>query len=429
MSYKSLAGKSALAARRAQASFNIWEGAVRSSKTVSSIYAWMKYVRKAPPGELAMIGKTERTLKRNVIQPIIAEVGSKYCRYIAGSGEFWLFGRLIYVVGANNVLAVEKIQGATLAGAYGDEVATWPQEFFEMLGTRLSVPGARFFGTCNPAGPVHWLKRDWLDRAAMWIHHDGTTSYGQKDPLDLHRFSFTLDDNPHLSRSYVRRLKQQYKGLFYKRYIQGLWVPAEGAIFDMFDEDKHVVAELPRIERWISVGIDHGTRNPFHAVSVGLGSDRRLHITREYRYDSALHRRQLSNVDYSRELRQWLSAIPVPTTDLLGINPERVIVDPSALEFRVQLHNDGLPSVAAANTVVPGINTLSSLFSLDLIDIHESCEALLLELPGYSWDDKAAEKGLDEPLKVADHGPDALRYGVHSTRNTWRPELRHLLHA
>ncbi|AYF30617.1 PBSX family phage terminase large subunit [Micromonospora tulbaghiae] len=425
MTYKPLSGKAKRSVQLATARFNIWEGAVRSSKTVASIVRWMKYVRTGPGGNLVMIGKTERTLKRNVIDPIIEMVGTRRCRYLAGAGEVYLFGRRIYTAGANDIKAVEKIQGLTLAGAYGDEIANWPEALWDMLGTRLSVPGAQVFATCNPAGPVHWLKRNWLDRSALWIGHDGTTSTGHaSDPVDLHRFSFTLDDNPHLSPDFVESLKLQYVGLFFKRYIQGLWVPAEGAIFDMFDEKRHVTDDLPAISRWISLGVDHGTRNPFHAVILGLGADRKLHLTREWRWDSAQKRRQLSDAEYSRELRQWLTSVPVPRSDLTGVAPEYTIVDPSAANFRVQLHNDGVSARLADNNVLPGISTLSTLFALGLLDVHESCRHLLLELPGYCWDDKAAEKGEDKPIKVADHGIDAARYAAHTTRAVWRPIVR-----
>lgn len=424
-----LTGKAAESVARATARTNIWEGAVRSSKTVASIIRWMTYVRKGPAGNLAMIGKTERTLKRNVIDPIVEMVGPARCRYLAGAGELYLFGRRIYTAGAADIKAVSKIQGLTLAGAYGDEIATWPEELWDMLGTRLSVPGAQFFGTCNPASPVHWLKRNWLDRAAFTIHRDGSTSDRPEadEPVDLHRFSFVLDDNPHLSPEFVASLKRQYVGLFYRRYILGDWVPAEGAIYDMFDEARHV-KPAPIITRWIGLGIDHGTRNPFHAGVLGLGVDRRLHLTREWRWDSAKKRRQLSDVEYSRELRQWLTTVPIPETTLTGVMPERIVVDPSATGFRVQLHNDGMTTALADNAVLPGIRTIQSLLALDLLDIDPSCAELLLELPGYSWDDKAAEKGEDVPLKVADHGCDMLRYAAHSTRSMWRPDLRHQLH-
>lgn len=424
-----LTGKAAESVARATARFNIWEGAVRSSKTIASIIRWMTYARKGPAGNLVMVGKTERTLKRNVIDPIVEMVGPSRCRYLVGAGEVWLFGRRVYTAGAADAKAVSKIQGLTLAGAYGDEIATWPEDLWDMLGTRLSTPGAQFFGTCNPASPVHWLKRNWLDRAAYTIHRDGSTSQRPEssEPVDLHRFSFILDDNPHLSPEFVASLKRQYVGLFYRRYILGDWVPAEGAIFDMFDETRHVKTP-PLITRWLSLGIDHGTRNPFHAGVLGLGVDKRLHLTREWRWDSAQKRHQLSDVEYSRHLREWLPTVPIPGTALTGVMPERIVVDPSATGFRVQLHNDGMPTVLADNSVLPGIRTLQSLLALDLLDIDPSCAELLLELPGYSWDDKAAEKGEDVPLKVADHGPDMLRYAAHSTRSMWRSDLRHVLH-
>lgn len=422
-----LTGKARRSVELATARYNIWEGAVRSGKTVGSILRWLRYVREGPAGNLAMIGKTERTLKRNVIDPIIEMVGAKRCRLVAGAGEVHLFGRRVYLAGANDARAVEKIQGLTLAGAYGDEVTTWPEDLWNMLGTRLSIPGAQFFGTCNPAGPVHWLKTQ-LDQAALWLDHDGAVTTSQDgDPLDLHRFSFTLDDNPHLSEDFVANLRRQYVGLFYRRYILGHWVPAEGAVYDMFDPDRHVVSELPVITRWISMGVDHGTRNPFHAGVLGLGVDRRLHLVRDWRWDSARQRRQLSDAEYSRELRAWLATVPVPGTTLRGVTPERVVVDPSATGFRVQLHQDGLPSMLADNTVLPGIRTLSTLFALDLLDVHESCVDLVREILGYSWDDKAAQRGEDAPLKVADHGPDMLRYAAHTTRGLWRSELRERL--
>lgn len=424
-----LTGKARRSVELADARFNIWEGAVRSSKTVASTLAWLRYVRTGPAGNLAMIGKTERSLKRNVIDPMVDMLGSRRCRYLAGAGELWLCGRRVYTAGANDARAVEKIQGLTLAGAYGDEIATWPQTLWDMLGTRLSIPGARFYGTCNPAGPVHWLKRHWLDRAARWLTRDGDLVDGHTDdPVDLHRFSFVLDDNPHLPPEFVASLKAQYVGLFYRRYILGEWVPAEGAIFDMFDAKRHVVTDLPAITRWLALGVDHGTRNPLHAVLLGVGTDHRLHLTREWRWDSAQKRRQLADAEYSRRLREWLATVPIPSSGIVGVTPERWIIDPSAASFRVQLHQDGVRSIPGDNAVVDGIRTLSTLFALDLLGVHESCVELLTELPGYCWDDKAAERdGTDQPIKLADHGIDAARYAAHTTRGLWRPMLRQQL--
>src|SRR5690606_17299071 len=139
--------------------------------------------------------------------------------------------------------AVTKIQGLTLVGAMGDELSLTPESFFTMILSRLSVRGAKLFGTTNPDAPAHWLKRKFLARAGE---------------LDLATWHFTLEDNPALDPAYVAALKREYTGLWYKRYIQGLWVQAEGAIYDMFDPDRHVVSTLPTlVQHW--VGVDYGT--------------------------------------------------------------------------------------------------------------------------------------------------------------------------
>lgn len=416
-----LVGKQRESIRLSTARGSLWEGAVRSSKTVCSILRWLKYVREGPPGPLLMSGKTERTLKRNIIDPIIEMVGTRRCNYKAGVGEVELFGRKIYVAGANDERAAEKIKGLTLAGAYCDELTTFPRSFFAMLMTRLSVEGAQWFGTTNPEAKTHWLMKDYLTRARLHLTRDGRTLISE-DPeaLDIHRFSFQLADNPNLPAEYVEQLKRENVGLFYRRYILGEWVLAEGAVFDMWDDDVHVVDLVPVINRWISLGVDHGTVNPFAATLIGLGIDRNLYAVAEYRYDSRRARKQLSNLEYSARLRSWLGEVPVPGTQVRGVRPEYVVVDPSAADFRAQLHYDGLTTHPGKNEVLPGIRTVTNLLASRRLYVHRSCEALIEEFPSYSWDDAAAEKGLDEPLKIDDHSLDSLRYGVHTTRAQWR---------
>jgi PBSX family phage terminase large subunit len=422
-----LVGKQRESVRLSTARGNIWEGAVRSSKTVCSTLKWLRFVREAPDGPLAMVGKTERTLKRNIIDPIQAMVGKKRCVYRAGAGEVDLFGRLIYTAGANNELAVDKIKGLTLAGAYADEITTWPESMFSMLMTRLSVDRAQWFGTTNPDSKNHWFKKNYLDRAKLHLTRDGKiVERHDADTLDLHRFSFQLTDNPNLSPAYVENVKRENAGLFYRRNILGEWCLAEGAIFDMFDPEpgRHVVDIVPQIVRWIALGVDYGTVNPFHAGLLGLGVDNRLYVPGDWRYDSRKQRRQLTDAEYSARLRGWLGDFPAPHTPLRGVRPEWVAVDPSAASFRVQLYRDGLPSTAADNSVIDGIRLVSSLFAADQLAIHSSCTDLIDELSGYAWDSDAADKGLDEPLKVDDHGPDQLRYAVKTTEAIWRPHVR-----
>jgi PBSX family phage terminase large subunit len=420
---KPLTGKALLAVRNSDASVIAYEGSVRSSKTHTSILQWIGYARTGPPGTLLMVGRTERTIRQNVIDPMTELLGRARCRYVAGQGVLHLMGRRILVVGANDEAAVTKIQGLTLSGAYVDEAATIPESFFEMLHTRLSVDGAKLFLTSNPASPAHWLKKKWLDRARLWIDRDGKFHHNS-DGLDLHRVTFVLDDNPHLPAGYIQRVKNSYTGLFYRRYILAEWVAAEGSCYDMFDPEKHV-APSPLILHWPAVGVDHGTKNPFSAVLLGIGVDGRLHITSEYRWDSSVQRRQKTDVEYSADVAQWLDNYIAPggTEATKGVSPEKIVVDPSASNFIAQLWNDGWSPVKADNAVLDGIRLVSSLLHRDLLRIDPSCTGLIEEFPSYCWDDKAALKGVDKPLKIADHGLDAARYALKTTEWTWRDEI------
>lgn len=423
MQVSPLAGKQKQSAALATARQNVWEGSVRSSKTVSSLMAWLRFVRRGPGGNLLMSGKTERTLKRNIIDPLTGMLGESRCSYAQGAGELRLLGRLVYTAGMNDERAQEKIKGLTLAGAYVDEISTAPQSYYQMLLSRLSLEGARLFGTTNPEGPAHWLKKDYLDKAAVWLDHDGTV---KRDPdgLDLARLSFRLADNPHLPPAYVESLKREFVGLWRKRLIDGLWVVAEGAVYDMFDEDAHVVDVCPVIKRFVCASVDYGTTNPFHALLIGVGIDRRIYVVSEWRWDSRARRRQLSDAEYSAKLREWLASVQFPGSQLHGVTPEMIVVDPSAASFRVQVFQDRMRPVLGDNEVLDGIRLTSSLFSGGLLRIHRSCKFLIEELQGYSWDEKAAARGEDAPVKVNDHGCDSLRYGLATTRSLWRNMLR-----
>lgn len=400
---------------------NFWEGAVRSSKTVVSILKWAEFIKNAPPGGLAMIGRTERTLKRNVLDIMVQIYGPGNMKIIQGSGEARFFGRVIHLIGANDETAVAKIQGMTLIGWYGDEMPTWPEAVYNIARTRLSLSGAKWFATGNPASQYHHLKTNLIDKAAYHLQRDGTVIERKGDEaFDAAIFSFTVDDNPFLDAEFRRTLEQEYSGVFRRRFILGEWCMAEGAIYDSWDETQHVVlddAKWPRIEEWVSIGVDYGTSNPFHALSLGIAKDPvdgkpKLWVPGEYRYDSRkFDGRQKTDKQYADEMLGWKAVNNYDTPYL--------VVDPSAASFRVELNSRGVASVAASNTVTDGIRTVSSLVAAGLIRVHYSCKGLIREFPGYAWDDKAAKIGEDAPIKVDDHGLDALRYAIKTTQKLW----------
>ena len=416
---KALTPKQTASIKLANARLNIWEGSVRSSKTVCSILRWVQFVQHGPAGNLLMVGKTERTLKRNIIDPLIDMLGKQRVRYIAGAGEVILLGRRIYVVGANDESAQEKIRGLTLAGAYVDEVSLVPESFWSMLLSRLSVEGAKLFGTTNPDNPAHWLKKE-LDRPAVWLDRNnkihrqkiGTQTHKGK-ALNLSRFSFKLRDNIHLPKEYIEALEQEYTGLWYRRFILGEWVAAEGAVYPDFDPTSMVYKgeRMPVSSVGFNVvGLDYGTTNPTAGVFVQLGIDRRFYVTHEFAPPTA------TDATQSRRFLEWVQ-------DDLEQEPQYVFLDPAAASLRRQMKEDDVRHLGRANNaVLTGIKLIASLIAQDRIRIHESCKNLLDELPGYSWDDKASKKGEDKPLKENDHWCDALRYAIHTTRPVWARE-------
>ena len=299
-----------------------------------------------------------------------------------GSRELRIHGRRVYVVGANDERAQEKIRGLTLAGAYVDEASTIPESFWMMLRTRLSAEGSRMIATTNPDAPLHWLKRDWLDRA---------------DELGVGRFSFRLEDNPHLPDAYVEAVKREFTGLWYRRFILGEWVAAEGAVFDMFDPVLHVSDELPAMQTWW-LFVDYGTATVTHALLAGLGTDERLYVAREWRWDAKERRRQLTDAEYSVRLRDWLASGADGAYRVNGkpapVQLKRAYVDPSAVSFSAQLRRDRwVKPREAENDVLDGIRYTATLLTSGRLCIHRSCAHLIRELTGYRWDEGAGTRG------------------------------------
>jgi PBSX family phage terminase large subunit len=387
-----LSYKQAKVIHNAHALWNILSGAVRSGKTYGSFFLLPSRTIEQGEGNFLLVGKTERTLKRNVIDPLRELYGPDCVSQVYGDGLVDIFGRKCYVVGANDERAVTKIQGIGLVYAYGDEVTTWPESFFEMLKSRLDKPGAKFDGTCNPGSPHHWLKQFIDTTDGRWLKH----------------FHFQLDDNPFLDQDFVEALKTEYTGVWFQRYVLGQWVIAEGVVYDMFDAARHVTADIPSIKKYW-VGVDYGTSNATAFVLLGVGSDNRLYALREYRHEAGSDlARSKTDAQYAEDFVNWLG----------DIKPEWIFIDPSAKSFRLTLWNlrgkyPALFKVAAANNeVLDGIRKISSLLSAEKLFIHKSCKGLQEEFASYAWDPKAQERGEDKPIKEHDHSLDALRYAI-----------------
>jgi PBSX family phage terminase large subunit len=391
--------------REAYSRWNILSGAVRSGKTFGSFFMLPIRVLEQGPGNFLLVGKTERTLKRNVIDPLRGLYGPQAVSQIYGDGLCDLFGRRCYVVGANDERAVTKIQGIGLVYAYGDEVTTWPESFFEMLKSRLDRPGAKFDGTCNPGSPYHWLKQFIDTTEDKWLKH----------------FHFQLDDNPFLDSDFVEALKAEYSGVWYQRYILGMWVQAEGAVFDIFDEAKHVIkpSDIPVCDEYIVAG-DYGTHNPTAFMWIGKKGDK-VYVIDEYYWDSVKHGRQKTDSEQADDLMMFV----LQASEAEGSRPSAIVLDPSAASFITECRKRNIHIVEANNAVLDGIRLMASLMGSDRFYVSSKCENLRKELASYVWDEKAQQRGEDKPKKEFDHAVDACRYGVmHMMKNG--PRVRRL---
>ncbi len=335
-----------------------------------------------------IIGVNRDTIQRNVLVELYKFLG--FSPPSSKTSETKLYGRNIYFVGAHDEGAVRRIQGATLAIAYVDEATCIPQPFWKMLLSRLSIPGAQLLATCNPEGPAHWLKKDFLDRS---------------DDLSIAYWNFTLDDNPSLDESFKENLKKEYTGMWYKRYILGEWSVAHGLIYDSFDHDNIYTDPYPSANYYI-LGIDYGTSNATAAVLCAVSPTKwpQIRIEEEYYYDSVKKGKSKTDAELADDIYEFVK----------HRNVSAVYVDPSAASFKIELRNRNLPVLDANNDVLNGIKITSKFVSNKNLVIHKSCKTLTECIQTYSWCPKAADRGEDRPLKEKEHILDALRYACYS---------------
>lgn len=383
---------------KSNARLNILHGSVRSSKTINCTVRWISYLLDGPEGDLAMLGKTTATLQRNVLNDLFDIVGDSNYKWVnRQQGELRMLGRRIYCFGANNEDAESKIRGATFAGAYCDEVSLYPQSVFNQLMARMSVKGACCFCNTNPDSPFHWFNTD-------YIENDEIT--------DKKIWHFTMDDNLSLDPDYVRSLKQMYRGVWYDRMILGLWVAAEGRIYDMFDPKIHMVdtqAVLrnttvhPNAIKWL-VGCDYGTATVMTWGLYAKFPNGQYYKVREYYYDAMKANEQKTDSEFADIFTSWLG----------DIRPWAVYVDPSAASWKTELMRRGYKILNADNDVISGIRYVSSLISTGNYLMDKSCVNTQKEYQSYVWDQKAQLIGKDKPLKTHDHTCDCDRYVIYT---------------
>ncbi len=367
----------------------IADGAIRSGKTIAMIASFMQWSQSTFSNEDFIIaGKSIGALKRNVVKPLKQIItawgwGFDHNRsenyIIIGSNTYYLFG-------ANNEASQDVLQGLTAAGALGDEAALFPKSFLEQMIGRCSVEGAKIFLNCNPKSPYHYLKTEYIDLA------------GDKN---IYRLHFTMNDNLTLSRSVREMYERMFTGVFYQRFILGLWVMAEGIIYDLFDRSLHVTESTERAYSRYYVSIDYGTNNPFAMGLWGLFEGTWYKI-KEYHYSGREKQRQKTDSEYADDFESFIE----------GINLKAVIVDPSASSLIAELDKRGYEVMKANNEVEDGIRNVQSALKTGKVKYNDCCTETFREFNSYVWDEKAQERGEDKPVKQNDHHMDSDRYFI-----------------
>lgn len=376
----------------------ICDGSVRSGKTVSMILGFVHWAMRFFDGKnFGICGKTISSTERNIILPLLnmPDITDYYSlQYIRGENKRIIIQsgshtNTFFIFGGKDESSYTLVQGITLSGVLFDEVALMPKSFVDQAVARtLSEPEARYWFNCNPESAEHWFYKEWICNTR------------QKKALHLH---FTMQDNPILSPEQIADAERLYTGVFYNRYIKGLWCVAEGLIYPMFDKAVHVTHH-PKLQPGgdYYISCDYGTLNPTSAGLWYLQPDGHAIRLREYYYDGRKTKTPRTDEEHYTALEQLAGEVAGKVRS--------VIVDPSAASFIECIRRHGLFRVwQADNSVLNGIRDTSSLLQMQYLHICDNCTDIIREFSLYRWDESATE---DRPIKENDHAMDDMRYFV-----------------
>lgn len=374
----------------------ICDGAVRSGKTSIMIVAFIDWaMREFSNQRFGICGKTVDSATKNIITPYISMTYAKerYTLRWRRSDKILEVSRgpvrnYFEIFGGKDESSFMLIQGRTLAGVLMDEVALMPQSFVQQAMARCSVDGARLWFSCNPDNPNHWFYLNWIQK-----HKERNALY----------LRFSMDDNPSLSQKILEQYKNRYTGVFYDRYIRGLWVAAEGLIYPMYD---NTVPTEPRPYEKYVISMDYGIQNPTAMGLWGL-CEGVWYVVKEYYHSGRETNQQKTDQQYYDQLVKLAGDLPI----------WRVIIDPSAASFITLVNQKRKFTVLKAkNDVLEGIQHTAQCLSDGKIMVNDCCKRMIQEFGLYRWDEKSNE---DKPIKENDHAMDMTRYFV-ETMGIWR---------
>lgn len=374
------------------------DGAIRSGKTLCMSLSFVLWAMSTfNQQNLGMAGKTIGSFRRNVLFWLKLMLKSRKYHVIDHRTDNMIevskngVTNYFYIFGGKDERSQDLIQGITLAGMFFDEVALMPESFVNQATGRCSVDGSKYWFNCNPDNPRHWFKLNWIDKSM------------EKNLVYLH---FTMDDNLSLSPKIKQRYRSMYVGVFFKRFIEGIWCVADGLVYSMFDEDKHVIHGECPYSPMHHVSIDYGTVNPFSAGMWGFDGKRAIR-ERELYYNGREKGVRLDDETYYQKVKELIGDTPI----------EYIIIDPSAASFIEVIKKHGEYMVKGAkNDVLDGIRVTTTFLNTGRLFVHESCTNTIEEFGLYSWDE---ESGDDKVIKENDHAMDDTRYYCNTFMRKW----------
>ena len=372
----------------------IADGSIRSGKTLSMSLSFVLWAMTSFNGQnFGMAGKTIGSFRRNVLTPLKVMIKSRgYTVTDKRADNLVIISKgdtenSFYIFGGKDERSQDLVQGITLAGMLFDEVALMPQSFVNQATGRCSVEGSKFWFNCNPENPQHFFYTDWVKQ------------YKEKNLLYLH---FTMDDNLSLSERVKQRYKSMYTGVFFKRFILGHWVVADGLCFEQFanQPEKWIKDEADKDINFISVGVDFGGTNSkttFVATAIH-GNFARIGVVKNYKLDGAKgtidgNRLNTEFVRFIKELQAEYKNAPIryafcdcaETYLIAGI---KNAVKSAGLGLAVGDSEKG--------TIIDRIVCVNTLLNTNRVYFLRSCTQTTNALRSAMWDSKAAEKGIDK---------------------------------
>ena len=422
---------------------NIFEGAVRSSKTVSANIRWYLHLCQSTSMEFLITGKTEATVYRNIVAGDYGLMG-----LFGPSNVVWkqsdkggtrlmvrvqelasrrLVWKTCYVVGANDNSSETKIRGMTVGGWYGDEITIHPDSMVKQGILRCSLPGAKIFWTTNPDSPYCPIYTDYIVPAK------------QKGYAVFH---FTLRDNLALTEDYIKTIENAYQGVWRERMVEGKWVLADGLVYPNFsdmpiNEGGNIITDRSQLPKFLyhGIGVDYGQANATGFLLFGYGVDGNYYLLREYYHSGrdaeANKEDQKAPSDYARDFLEFATQKD-DDGYVIANKLKRTYQDPAAKGFLIEcrkyikegVNRDDIYSTFryADNDVQTGIQVMGSLIGggpsnlpRHFFVFKRYCPNFMREIGTYSWNAKISERtGHDQVLKEHDHLMDAARYLVYN---------------